>query len=106
MDRYIFALVDHAIHAGMIQAEDKIWAVNSILEVMKLDEIDVVAPAQAQLHEILEALTEDAVQRGVCDDNQVARDLFDTKLMGVLTPMPHEIRDKFRELYAQSPKAA
>ena len=106
MDSYIFALVDHAMHAGIIQQEDKVWAVNSILEVMQLDEIDVAAPAQGQLHEILEALTEDAVQRGICDDNQVARDLFDTKLMGVLTPMPHEVRGKFRELYAQSPKAA
>ena len=106
MDQYIFALVDHAINAGMIQEEDKIWAVNSVLEVMKLDEIDVAAPARGQLHEILEALTDNAVQRGVCDDNQVARDLFDTKLMGVLTPMPHEVRAKFRELYAQSPKAA
>ena len=58
------------------------------------------------MHEILEALTENAVERGICDDNQVARDLFDTKLMGVLTPAPHEVRAKFRSLYAQSPKAA
>ena len=106
MDRYIFALVRHGIQAGLIQSEDWLWAVNRLLEVMQLDEIGEDSPAQIPLHEILEALTENAVQRGICDDNQVARDLFDTKLMGVLTPMPHEVRAKFSQLYAQSPKAA
>ena len=36
----------------------------------------------------------------------MARDLFDTKLMGVLTPAPHEVRAKFRSLYAVSPERA
>jgi len=106
MNKYIFALADHAVKTGLIHAEDRIWAVNRLLETMGLDEAEETAPAQAPLHEILEALTENAVQRGLCDDNQVARDLFDTKLMGVLTPMPHEVRAKFRTLYAQSPEAA
>ena len=106
MDQYIFALIQHAVNAGLIQQEDQLWAVNRLLEVMELDEVEVDVPVQAPLHEILDALTENAVQRGICDDNQVARDLFDTKLMGVLTPMPHEVRGKFSGLYAQSPKAA
>ena len=106
MNKYIFALADHAVKTGLIHAEDKIWAVNRLLETMGLDEAEETAPVQAPLHEILEALTENAVQRGLCDDNQVARDLFDTKLMGVLTPVPHEVRAKFRALYAQSPEAA
>ena len=41
------------------------------------------------------------VDKGLCEDNQVARDLFDTRLMGVLTPFPHEVRARFRALYAQ-----
>ena len=106
MDRYLIALTEHAVRSGMIQPEDRLWAINRLLEVMELDEVEVEVPAQAPLHEILEALTEDAVRRGICDDNQVARDLFDTKLMGVLTPAPHEVRAKFSALYAQSPEAA
>ena len=106
MNSYIFALAEHGIKTGLICVEDKIWAVNRLLEVMALDEVEEIAPAELPLHEILEVLTENAVQRGVCDDNQVARDLFDTKLMGALTPMPHEVREKFRQLYAQSPKTA
>jgi len=106
MNRYILALVHHALSAGLIQPEDTDWAVNRILEVMQLDDVGNVAPAGLPLHQILDALTENAVSRGICDDNQVARDLFDTKLMGVLTPMPHEVREKFRTLYADSPEAA
>ena len=106
MSQYILALVEHGIRAGLIQPEDKVWAVNCLLDVMKLDDVEDAVPAQLQLHEILDAMTQNAVDRGVCDDNLVARELFDTKLMGVLTPMPHEVRRKFKELYAQDPKAA
>jgi len=92
MNKYICALCDYALETGLILPEDKTWAVNSILQVLALDEYEAAAPAEAPLHEILEALTEDAVARGICDDNQVARDLFDTKLMGALTPAPREVR--------------
>ena len=106
MNKYICALCDYALETGLILPEDKTWAVNSILQVLALDEYEAAAPAEAPLHEILEALTEDAVARGICDDNQVARDLFDTKLMGALTPAPREVRAIFRELYAADPVKA
>ena len=106
MNKYILALADHAIATGLIEKEDKIWAVNALLQVMQLTEAEETASAEAPLHEILEALTENAVQRGICDDNQVARDLFDTKLMGALTPMPSTVRAKFAALYAEDPQKA
>ena len=106
MNKYISALCEYALETGLILPEDKTWAINSILQVLALDEYTETAPAQAPLHEILEALTEDAVSRGICDDNQVARDLFDTKLMGALTPAPREVRAIFRELYAADPVKA
>ena len=106
MNKYIFALCEHALKTGLILPEDKTWAVNGILQVMALDEAEEVAPVSAPLHEILEALTEDAVRRGICDDNQVARDLFDTKLMGVLTPAPREVRAIFKELFENDPVKA
>ena len=51
-------------------------------------------------------MTDDAVRRGLIDGGPVSRDLFDTKLMGVLTPAPHEVRRTFASLYAQSPALA
>lgn len=105
-DSYMMVLVDYAMQNGLIEPCDRTWALNRVLEVMQLDGVDETNSADCPLHEILNKLTEDAVARGVCDDNQVARDLFDTKLMGVLTPAPHEVRAKFRTLYQQDPVAA
>ena len=59
------------------------------------------------LESILKTLVDDAVARGVCADNSTARDLFDTKLMGVLTPRPSIVRANFEERYEnEGPQAA
>lgn len=106
MRGYINALCRHGLDTGLILPEDEIWAYNSLLQVLELDESETGDPVDAPLHEVLDALTQNAVDRGVCDDNQVARDLFDTKLIGALTPPPREVRAIFRELYEQEPKKA
>ena len=80
-DSYIIALVDYAIRHDLLEPCDRTWAINRVLEVMQLDSIDETNPVDHPLHEILDTLTEDAIARGVCEDNQVAWDLFDTKPM-------------------------
>ena len=106
-DNYILSLVDYAINCGLIEKEDKVFAVNRILEVMQMDALaDDAAAADCGLAEALDKLTDDAVARGVCDDNGTARELFDTKLMGVLTPFPHEVRKTFKTLYQEDPEKA
>ena len=107
LDSYVSALCSYAERTGLIQPDDLVCCRNALLEALQLDSYDEAAvPAQAPLAELLQALTDDAVSRGVCQDNQVARDLFDTRLMGVLTPRPHEVRTCFRTLYAASPREA
>ena len=107
LDSYLSALCQYAVRTELIQPDDVVCCRNALLEAMQLDSYDeAAAPAEAPLDVILQALTDDAVSRGVCPDNQVARDLFDTKLMGVLTPRPHEIRTCFRTLYETSPREA
>ena len=107
LDSYISALCRYAERTGLLQPEDLVFARNALLEALQLDSFDeAAAPAEASLADILQVLTGDAVARGVCPDNQVARDLFDTKLMGVLTPRPHEVRTCFRTLYQISPQKA
>ena len=62
---------------------------------------------KASLPELLEALTSDAVNRGVVEqDSVVYRDLFDTELMGVLTPRPSQARKRFAGLREHSPREA
>lgn len=107
IDSKIYALCDYALAKGLIEADDYTWTVNRLLEVMGLDSIgqrrDVIAEP---LEKILAALIDDAVSREVAEDSIITRDLFDTRLMGAITPAPHEVIGKFNELYTQSPRAA
>lgn len=107
MKEYINALINYALEKGLIEPDDREYSFNAILDIMGLDapgEGD--APASCELASLLDALTEDAVRRGVVEDNITARDLFDTRLMGALTPRPHEVRARFAALYNSSPRAA
>ena len=102
-------LVEYAVRAGLIEEPDRAWAVNALLEALALDSY---APSDEAIGEIdlpatLTELMDDAHARGVLPDDSITyRDLFDTMLMGRLTPRPHEVMGRFRALYAQSPRAA
>ncbi len=107
MRAYLDALITYALDRGLIQAGDETFARNRLLEILQLDEPgESAAPVSLPLAALLNALTDDAVRRGLVDDNVTARDLFDTKLMGALTPWPHEVRRHFAQLYERSPEAA
>ena len=93
-------LVEYGLAKELIHPADAIYARNQILLVMGLDEYeDAEGVPSRKLHEILEVLTEDAVRRGVCEDNGTARELFDTRLMGCLTPRPSEVQWMFADRY-------
>ena len=107
INTYISALVDYAISCGLISFADKIYATNKILEILNLDEYEEPTEIpELDLENILKGLLDFAVESGIIEDNIVARDLFDTKLMGALTPRPSEVISQFLENYCESPKAA
>ncbi len=108
-DQAIAQLVEYAKQTGLIQECETVWAVNTVLDALKLDSWTDPGPVEApgELAPVLELLLDDAHQRGVLEENSVVyRDLFDTELMGRLTPRPAQVIEKFQSLYAQSPKAA
>ena len=103
------ALADYAIARGLIDPADRTWAVNTLLAAMRLE--DFREPEQRRtgeppLEEILGMLTEFAVQREIIQGDITSRDLFDTGLMGILTPRPSQVIRTFQEKYAQSPRKA
>jgi len=103
----IDSLVCYAINRGLAQPEDHTFLVNRLLEALQLDSYTPSEePMIEDLEEILADVLHYACQQGLCEDNIVSRDLFDTKIMGLLTPMPREVIAQFRSLYAQSPQAA
>ncbi|MCR5663689.1 MAG: UDP-glucose--hexose-1-phosphate uridylyltransferase [Oscillospiraceae bacterium] len=106
MKTVLEALLRYALDKELIREEDRAFAYNRLLEVMQLDEAGGEGRVDVPLEVLLDTLCGDACRRGLIDDNAVARDLFDTKLMGVLTPFPHEVIGRFWEKYARSPAEA
>ncbi|MGN0979152.1 MAG: UDP-glucose--hexose-1-phosphate uridylyltransferase [Candidatus Avoscillospira sp.] len=102
----IASLIQYGLETGLIEEADKTYMTNQLLQALSLDSYEPAQPLDLPLEEILKGLLDDAVARGVLEDNITARDLFDTKLMGVLTPLPREVRAKFAGLYAESPEKA
>lgn len=104
---YIDRLVNYGLETGLIQKEDEIFARNTILDTLKLEDYEPSQPkGEMGLEEILKNLLDYACEQGLIDNNITARDLFDTRLMACLTPRPSEVIGKFRALYADSPEAA
>lgn len=103
------ALVRYAIEHELIQKTDARWAANGLLDAMKIEpdsSFTWQGGEQAELEDILHILLDDAVNRGVIEDGIASRDLFDTRLMGILTPRPSEVIRTFTDLYHESPKEA
>ena len=107
IETYIDSLVSYAMNTGLAEPEDHMLLTNRLLELLgKDDYVPSEEPQSEDLEEILAALVNYACKQGLCEDNITARDLFDTKLMGALTPMPREVIRIFREKYARSPREA
>ena len=107
IDSKVKALVNYAVASGLIEEADRAYCINGIIALFgKNDFDDTVIPADGSLTGILDSLCDDAVEMGLIDSGIVSRDLFDTKIMGVLTPRPSEVIKTFRGLYAENPEKA
>ena len=107
IETYIDSLVSYAMNTGLSEPEDHQVLVNRLLEALRLSDYAPSDESQTEdLEEILAGILAFAVENGLCEDNITARDLFDTKIMSILTPMPREVIRTFREKYAQDPVAA
>ena len=104
----VIALKNYALRTGLIDETEERWAVNTILDTLRCDALPEIEVApDAPLHAILTALMDDAHARGVlAEDSVVYRDLFDTELMGRLTPRPAQVIAQFEALRAEDPKKA
>ncbi len=102
----IKSLVKYAIDNEMIEKEDEIWAINRICEALKIDSFEESEAKESDLEKILTVILDYAVKNGLCEDSVVYRDLFDTKIMGLITPRPSDVIKKFKSLYEKSPKDA
>ena len=109
INEYIEKLVKYALDRELIKEEDKVWAINSLISVLGLDTYKSTGKewGEIDIEQTLGDILGYAADAGLIDgESVVARDLFDTKLMGTLTPRPSEVISKFFEHYKSSPKEA
>ncbi len=103
----IDSLVSYAMNTGLAEPIDHQVLVNRLLDQLRLDSYEPSQEPQSEdLEEILAGILDYACANGLCDDGITARDIFDTRIMGAITPMPREIVKTFWEKYAADPVAA
>ncbi|MDF2544716.1 MAG: UTP-hexose-phosphate uridylyltransferase [Herbinix sp.] len=128
-------LLLYGLTTGLIEKEDELYIRNQLLELFGLEDyeeqsLDESIPSEKapeekissektpeekipsektpkELEDILQRMLDYACDHGIMKENSIVyRDLFDTKIMGLLTPRPSEVIRKFDELYKKSPKEA
>ena len=106
VNTYISALAQYGLNKGLFESCDKAFIINQLLSILQLDSYTPAESVSMPLEVILQGLLNDAVSRGVCKEDITSRDLFDTKLIGAMTPPPREVRSRFAALYQENPKVA
>ncbi len=100
-------LVCYGKEKGFFEDRDEIYITNLLAGALCIDEItDFENYENVNLEETLGELLDYAVKSGIIEDSVTARDLFDTKLMGIMLPRPSEVTKTFWEKYEQSPREA
>lgn len=109
----IFELVSYGKNKGLIDTADEVYTTNKLLELFQIDEYKLDNSSDTQnvnqqddnnqnvreLHFILEDMMDYAIENGIMENDTITyRDLFDTKIMGLITPPPSVVRAKFNEL--------
>ena len=110
----ILKLTEYGVRKHLIEEGDRTYTVNRFLEIFGQHSFEADAQTvkeiqknEIHLEEVLGNLTDLAYGMGLLENDGITqRDLFDTKLMGVLVDKPSHITAEFRKKYEESPEAA
>ena len=110
INEYINELVAYGLNQGLVDPEDEVYVTNRLLELFQLTEHEGTAKevrSERELSQILNDMLEYACRQGMLEEETITeKDLFDTKIMGILTPHPSVVRRQFWDKYNISPKVA
>lgn len=108
IEQAIAKLIQYGKQTGLIAPEDEIFVTNQILEALEMDSYEApeVEAGEIDLEEVLNEITDYAAEKGMITDSVVYRDLFDTKIMGKMVPLPSTVIARFNQLYQEGPKKA
>ena len=88
-------LVDYAVNNLHMDEADIVYATNTLLDMFRLTEPSDAPVGKYDLYETLSALSAHAVRLKLCAEED--RQLFETRIMGVLTPPPSKVIETFDE---------
>lgn len=95
-------LLDYGLVNSLFEHEDIIFIRNEIMSLLQLNEWIETEEKEEKIEEypqkILDRIIDYAVSQKIIENGIGDRDLFETKIMGKLTPFPREIISKFNKL--------
>lgn len=108
INELISELIQYGLDNGLIQEDDKVFTTNRLLELFGVVDYEETAiDSKRELVDVLDDMMAYAHEHGIMPGDTITeKDLFDTKVMGTITPMPSVVRAKFNELYRADPKQA
>lgn len=108
INRLINELVQYGARTKLVDNEDRVYVTNRLLELFgQMEFTEEAVLEERPLANILGDMCTFAYENGIREDDTVTTtDLFDTKIMGLLTPLPSVVRSKFRELCTENSKCA
>lgn len=107
IEKSIRKLICYGIEKKLFDKRDEIYVTNLVMDALGLSSISCQDNfTDVNLEETLKEILDFAVEKGIIGDNITEKDLFDTKLMGLMLPPPSVITDRFYKEYEKSPKAA
>ena len=107
INKAIRDLALYAVDKGLIEKEDYVYAINSFLDILGIDSFeDADEEKEEDLEKIRKTILDYACEKGIIEDSVVYRDILDTRLMGAVTPFPHEVIRKFNTLWEKSREEA
>lgn len=100
-------LLKYGVNNKLIKEEDLIYTKNKIIEALKIENwIDENSTNENDLEQILKVILDYACEKGLINNTITERDLFDTKIMGLLIDRPSNIIKEFWGKYEINPKEA
>ena len=107
LNALIDRLINLSIENELITERDCIYVRNRLLALFNETEYEIPNTSNtSSFYEVLDALTEIGVQKGLIQNTVSQKDIFSSTMMNMFLPLPHVIEDTFWKNYEKSPKLA
>lgn len=107
MNQLFNQLIQYGLDQGLIEQSDIDYVANQLLDLFDQDQFNYERPQTSLgLVTILDELLNFAIEQGKIENTITERDLFDTRIMDILTPRPSEVIRQFEKIYKEDPEKA